>query len=100
MRERTVTRERVVGDKTRLCSRRGDHEHREIRAGDPGRFVVERSNGIATVVVSDDGVGGAQPGPGSGLIGFADRVEALGGLRHLGRPPGRGTRLSAEIPCG
>ena len=61
---------------------------------------VERSNGIATVVVSDDGVGGAQPGPGSGLVGLADRVEALGGRLHLDSPPGRGTRLSAEIPCG
>ena len=61
---------------------------------------VERSNGIATVVVSDDGAGGAQPGPGSGLVGLADRVEALGGRLHLDSPPGRGTRLSAEIPCG
>jgi signal transduction histidine kinase len=60
---------------------------------------VERSNGIATVVVSDDGVGGAEPGPGSGLVGLTDRVEALGGRLHLESPPGRGTRLSAEIPC-
>jgi signal transduction histidine kinase len=60
---------------------------------------VERSNGIATVVVSDDGVGGAVPGPGSGLVGLSDRVEALGGRLHLESPPGRGTRLSAEIPC-
>ena len=60
---------------------------------------VERSNGIATVVVSDDGVGGAVPGPGSGLVGLTDRVEALGGRLHLESPPGRGTRLSAEIPC-
>jgi signal transduction histidine kinase len=60
---------------------------------------VERSNGIATVVVSDDGVGGAEPGPGSGLVGLADRVEALGGRLHVESPPGRGTRLSAEIPC-
>jgi signal transduction histidine kinase len=60
---------------------------------------VERSNGIATVVVTDDGVGGAVPGPGSGLVGLTDRVEALGGRLHLESPPGGGTRLSAEIPC-
>src|SRR5262249_7120900 len=60
---------------------------------------VERSNGIATVVVSDDGVGGAKPVAGSGLVGLADRVEALGGRLHIDSPPGRGTRLSAEIPC-
>jgi signal transduction histidine kinase len=52
---------------------------------------VERSNGIATVVVSDDGVGGAEPVHGSGLVGLADRVEALGGRLHLESPPGRGT---------
>src|SRR5262249_56804744 len=44
---------------------------------------VERSNGVATVVVSDDGIGGAEPVPGSGLVGLADRVEALGGRVRL-----------------
>jgi signal transduction histidine kinase len=60
---------------------------------------VERSNGIATVVVSDDGVGGAEPTSGSGLVGLIDRVEALGGRLRIDSPPGRGTRLTAEIPC-
>jgi signal transduction histidine kinase len=60
---------------------------------------VYRSNGIATVVVSDDGVGGAAPGPGSGLVGLADRVEALGGRFRVESPLGRGTHLTAEIPC-
>jgi signal transduction histidine kinase len=60
---------------------------------------VDRSNGIATVVVSDDGVGGAEPNSGSGLVGLIDRVEALGGRLRVDSPPGRGTRLTAEIPC-
>ena len=60
---------------------------------------VERSNGFATVVVSDDGIGGADPVPGSGLVGLADRVEALGGRLHIESPPGQGTQLTAEIPC-
>jgi signal transduction histidine kinase len=60
---------------------------------------VERSNGIATVVVSDDGVGGAEPNTGSGLVGLADRVEALGGRLRVDSPPGRGTCITAEIPC-
>jgi signal transduction histidine kinase len=60
---------------------------------------VERSNGFATVVVHDDGIGGAEPVPGSGLVGLADRVEALGGRLHIESPPGRGTHLTAEIPC-
>jgi len=60
---------------------------------------VARSNGTATVVVSDDGVGGAKPNSGSGLVGLADRVEALGGRLRVDSPPGRGTRITAEIPC-
>ena len=63
------------------------------------RVAVERSNGFATVVVHDDGVGGAKPVPGSGLVGLADRVEALGGRLHIESPPGPGTQLTAEIPC-
>ena len=42
---------------------------------------VRRSNGYATVVVTDDGVGGADPALGTGLRGLADRLEALDG--HL-----------------
>ena len=38
---------------------------------------VERSNGIATVVVSDDGIGGAEPVPGSGLVGLSDRKSVV-----------------------
>ena len=60
---------------------------------------VERSNGLVTVVVADDGVGGADPGRGTGLVGLADRIEALGGRLRVDSPPGHGTRLSAEIPC-
>jgi signal transduction histidine kinase len=59
---------------------------------------VERSNGFATVIVRDDGIGGAEPVPGSGLVGLADRVEALGGRLHIESPPGQGTQLTAEIP--
>jgi signal transduction histidine kinase len=61
---------------------------------------IERSNGLATVVVSDDGVGGAEPSRGSGLLGLTDRIEALGGRLHVESPAGRGTCITAEIPCG
>jgi signal transduction histidine kinase len=33
------------------------------------------------------------------LRGLADRVEALGGHLDVDSPPGRGTRIRAEIPC-
>jgi PAS domain S-box-containing protein len=48
--------------------------------------------------VVDDGVGGADPSGGSGLIGLKDRVEALGGTIDVASPPGGGTRLDVEIP--
>jgi signal transduction histidine kinase len=51
------------------------------------------------VSVADDGVGAANPGGGSGLIGLKDRVEALGGHLHLTSYDHHGTTLSAEIPC-
>jgi signal transduction histidine kinase len=53
-----------------------------------------------TVEVTDDGIGGATTTGGSGLRGLADRVEALGGRFTVSSPPGRGTTLRAEIPCG
>jgi signal transduction histidine kinase len=59
---------------------------------------IRRANGRATVTVSDDGVGGADPTAGSGLRGLAARVEALGGRLDVDSPPGRGTRITAEIP--
>ena len=60
---------------------------------------ISRSNGTATVSVSDDGVGGADPARGSGLRGLAARVEALNGHLDVDSAPGRGTRIRAEIPC-
>ena len=50
------------------------------------------------VEVEDDGIGGADPGRGTGLRGLADRVETLGGTLTVDSPPGRGTRLVAVIP--
>ncbi len=48
--------------------------------------------------VRDDGTGGADPGTGSGLVGLADRVEALGGTFGLDSPAGHGTSLRARLP--
>jgi signal transduction histidine kinase len=60
---------------------------------------VRLVSGRATLMVSDDGVGGANAAHGTGLRGLADRVEALGGHLYVDSPPGRGTRIRAEIPC-
>jgi len=50
------------------------------------------------LVVTDDGVGGADPSRGSGLVGLGDRVEAAGGRLEITSPPGGGTSLVATLP--
>jgi signal transduction histidine kinase len=48
--------------------------------------------------VRDDGVGGATPGRGSGLVGLTDRIQALGGTITVASPPGHGTELLVDLP--
>jgi signal transduction histidine kinase len=48
--------------------------------------------------VRDDGVGGVDPGRGSGLIGLTDRVVALGGTIEIESPAGKGTSLHVTLP--
>lgn len=57
-----------------------------------------RANGSLLVSVSDDGIGGADPRLGSGLLGLRDRLAAVGGRLSIESGP-RGTRLTAELPC-
>ncbi len=52
------------------------------------------------LTVTDDGVGGADPSRGTGLMGLRDRVEAAGGRLEITSPPGGGTSLAAAIPLG
>jgi signal transduction histidine kinase len=59
---------------------------------------AEVSDGTLRVCVRDDGVGGADPLRGSGLVGLKDRVEALGGTFALHSPAGGGTTVSCELP--
>jgi signal transduction histidine kinase len=61
---------------------------------------VGAADGGLTVEVADDGVGGADADGGSGLRGLADRVEALGGHLLVTSPPGAGTVVTADLPCG
>ncbi|HWD74267.1 MAG TPA: GAF domain-containing protein [Solirubrobacteraceae bacterium] len=49
------------------------------------------------VEVRDDGIGGARP-DGSGLLGMADRLAALGGQLRIESPAGGGTLIAAEFP--
>jgi signal transduction histidine kinase len=55
-------------------------------------------DGVLREQIYDDGVGGADPSRGTGLISLTDRVEAVGGRITLWSNPGAGTRIQAEFP--
>jgi signal transduction histidine kinase len=62
------------------------------------RIDVCAEEGVLRLSILDDGVGGADPSGGSGLVGLEDRVEALGGTIEVDSPSGGGTRLDVAIP--
>jgi signal transduction histidine kinase len=55
--------------------------------------------GSLTVLISDDGIGGADP-HGAGLTGLADRVSGVDGELSVESPSGGPTIISAVLPCG
>jgi signal transduction histidine kinase len=59
---------------------------------------VAAEDGTVAVEVRDDGRGGAQAQPGSGLSGLTDRVAALDGTLDVWSPPGEGTTIRARLP--
>jgi signal transduction histidine kinase len=54
--------------------------------------------GRLTLVVTDDGGGGAHLAKGHGLAGLADRLEAADGRLRVASPPGGPSTISAELP--
>jgi signal transduction histidine kinase len=58
---------------------------------------VESRDGVLSLSVRDDGIGGADPRSGSGLVGLTDRVEALGGTIWVVSPAGAGTTLHVRL---
>jgi signal transduction histidine kinase len=59
---------------------------------------LDTHDAILRFAIRDDGIGGADPGQGSGLVGLSDRIEALGGTLEVTSPTGRGTTLLIEVP--
>jgi len=55
--------------------------------------------GTLTVMVSDDGIGGADLNS-PGLRGLADRVSGVDGRLSVESPSGGPTIIAAELPCG
>jgi signal transduction histidine kinase len=60
--------------------------------------VVRTQDHMLSVCVRDDGLGGADPDRGSGLLGLKDRAEAIGGSLSLESADGAGTSLHVELP--
>ncbi|MDQ1686918.1 MAG: hypothetical protein QOC82_3655, partial [Frankiaceae bacterium] len=67
--------------------------------GAAARVRVFRERDALVIEVADDGPGGANPA-GGGLTGLRHRVEALDGTLTVASPPGGGTTVRAELPCG
>jgi signal transduction histidine kinase len=59
---------------------------------------VDLRAGSLLIDVRDDGIGGADPARGTGLVGLLDRVEAAAGALTVVSPAGGGTTVRAELP--
>jgi signal transduction histidine kinase len=59
---------------------------------------VRLSGGALQLAIRDDGLGGADPSRGSGLMGLTDRVAAMQGTFVVESPVRHGTSLIVEIP--
>ncbi len=60
---------------------------------------AEHTPEMLSVVIGDDGCGGADPDGGTGLAGVARRLAAFDGTLSVVSPPGGPTILRVEIPC-
>jgi signal transduction histidine kinase len=80
----------VVSEALTNTAKHAGAQRARVAAWHHDRFVV--------VEVSDDGIGDAVVGAGSGLRGLTDRVERLGGRLTVVSPPGQGTTIRARIP--
>ena len=62
-------------------------------------IVVRHDGSMLRMTVTDDGVGGAVSGAGSGLTGIARRLSAFDGRLAVSSPNGGPTVLTMELPC-
>jgi signal transduction histidine kinase len=60
---------------------------------------VQRAGDRLHVIVTDDGVGGADAARGTGLAGLARRAASVDGTFEIDSPPGGPTLLTVDLPC-
>jgi signal transduction histidine kinase len=61
--------------------------------------IVQRAGDRLHVIITDDGVGGADPSRGTGLSGLARRAASVDGTFQIDSPPGGPTLLTVDLPC-
>ena len=61
--------------------------------------IVQRAGDRLHIIVSDDGVGGADPSRGTGLAGLAKRAASVDGTFEIVSPPGGPTLITVDLPC-
>ncbi len=64
-----------------------------------GSVSLRHADGTLSMVVTDDGAGGADPAAGTGLRGIERRLAAFDGTMALSSPPGGPTVITMELPC-
>jgi signal transduction histidine kinase len=80
----------VIAEALTNAAKHADAQHTWVVLRDERRTL--------SVLVGDDGCGGADP-QGSGLAGLRARVEALDGQLALQSPAGGGTIVEVSLPC-
>jgi signal transduction histidine kinase len=60
---------------------------------------IKHDAGLLRIEVADDGVGGADPGQGTGLQGVERRLGTFDGIMAVSSPPGGPTMIVMEVPC-
>jgi signal transduction histidine kinase len=60
---------------------------------------VRRTGDVLAIRVTDNGVGGADPGGGTGLASLARRARSVDGSLHIDSPAGGPTVVIVELPC-
>jgi signal transduction histidine kinase len=60
---------------------------------------IEHSAGVLRVEVADDGIGGADPAAGTGLLGVENRLATFDGIMAVSSPVGGPTMIAMEVPC-
>jgi signal transduction histidine kinase len=63
------------------------------------QVLVQRAGDRLHVIISDDGVGGADPARGTGLAGLAKRASSVDGNFEIASPPGGPTLITVDLPC-